>query len=120
MSHHLATSSPTTSNNTTTTLQHDNDTTTDEGGAQEGRMTMVGGGLSCPSPKTGSYFKLFNLYFTLLIHNKMTPSVARFEWRESFVPNNTPPPNVCSPPSCALQCVPNMKTHPQWCVFVFG
>src|SRR6266511_4272294 len=81
-SHHLATSSPTTSNNTTTTLQHDNDMTTDEGGAQEGRMTMVGGGLSCPSPKTGSYFKLFNLYFTLLIHNKITPSVSHFEqWK---------------------------------------
>src|SRR6266545_2570394 len=50
----------------------------------------------------------------------VTPSIAHFEWQESFMPNNTPPPNVCSPPSCALQCAPNTKTHPQWCVFVFG
>src|SRR6266545_3046001 len=50
----------------------------------------------------------------------VTPSIACFKWQESFVPNNTPLPNVCSPPSCALQCAPNTKTHPQWCVFVFG
>ena len=77
------------------------------------------------------------LYFTLLIHNRIISSVSCFEW---WKPLHPPPPlpllissgrNPLYPtthlhpmcvhhPPAPLQCTPNTKTHPHWCVFIFG
>ena len=72
-------------------------------------------GPSCLSPTNGGYFN-----FNMIICTDMTTTVTNV----SVARRLSPPCHVAMyhppAPSCTPHGMPNMKTHPRWCVFVFG